>query len=323
MDKCSPDAGEVYLELSKKRETIADATFTNPASESKGLGDSTPSPSGTLSSVTAQLTTGLFGGISGLASRITEVSQSVVDHAKEVGKAVQKSIEEKTILGDFNKMQQEFIQEKHAQRYELGSAPWVDMPNADEVKTHVVALSMERRNFTREPPAGANFEFDLSTAMPVITILMKEDPNLDKLRFELVPKMVSENSFWRNYFYRISLIKQSSALTSDNLPLNKMITEADREDISIASNLDLMDGSVVGDSDAHPEEHHPVDISPCPPSAGSTSGSATKSTKQPDDWEQELQNTLDSYEVVNDVDINDADLERELITEPQPQVKKI
>ena len=51
----------------------------------------------------------------------------------------------------------------------------------------------------------------------------------------------------------------------------------DSEDISIASNLDLMDGSVVGDSDAHPEEHHPVDISPCPPSAGSTSGSATKS----------------------------------------------
>ena len=46
-------------------------------------------------------------------------------------------------------------------------------------------------------------------------------------------------------------------------------------------------------------------------------------TKQPDDWEQELQNTLDSYEVVNDVDINDTDLERELITEPQPQVKKI
>lgn len=51
----------------------------------------------------------------------------------------------------------------------------------------------EKRNFTREPPAGANFEFDLATAMPVITILMKEDPNLDKLRFELVPKVYANS----------------------------------------------------------------------------------------------------------------------------------
>ncbi|GAU98280.1 hypothetical protein RvY_09447 [Ramazzottius varieornatus] len=315
MDKCSPDAAEVYLEPAKKSETIADATSTSQATElSKGA----ETASGIFSSVKSQIPAGLFGGISDLASRITAASQTVVDHAKEVGKTVQKSIEEKTVLGDFNKMQQEFIQEKQAQFQGPGSAPWEESANGDEVKRQVVALSTEKRNFTREPPAGANFEFDLASAMPVIPILMKEDPNLDKLRFELVPKVVSENSFWRNYFYRISLIKQSSALTTDNLTLNKPITEADRDDISIASNLDLMDGSVVGDSDAHPEEHHPVDIPSCSPSASSSATSGTKGAKKPEDWEQELQNTLDSYEVVNDVDVNDIDLERELISEPVP-----
>ena len=28
-------------------------------------------------------------------------------------------------------------------------------------------------------------------------------------RYELVPKKVKEDEFWRNYFYRVSLIKQS------------------------------------------------------------------------------------------------------------------
>ena len=28
-------------------------------------------------------------------------------------------------------------------------------------------------------------------------------------RYELVPKKVREDEFWRNYFYRVSLIKQS------------------------------------------------------------------------------------------------------------------
>ena len=31
-------------------------------------------------------------------------------------------------------------------------------------------------------------------------------------RFELVPKVVKEEEFWRNYLYRVSLIKQSFEL---------------------------------------------------------------------------------------------------------------
>ena len=40
--------------------------------------------------------------------------------------------------------------------------------------------------------------------------VLEHDPNLTEMRFQLVPKVTKEVDFWRNYFYRISLIKQSA-----------------------------------------------------------------------------------------------------------------
>lgn len=41
---------------------------------------------------------------------------------------------------------------------------------------------------------------------------MGEDTALEKMRFELVPKIITEENFWRNYFYRVSLICQAGDL---------------------------------------------------------------------------------------------------------------
>lgn len=41
---------------------------------------------------------------------------------------------------------------------------------------------------------------------------MAEDQQLEKMRFELVPKIITEENFWKNYFYRVSLICQASDL---------------------------------------------------------------------------------------------------------------
>ncbi|KMQ96124.1 synapse-associated protein of 47 kda [Lasius niger] len=40
------------------------------------------------------------------------------------------------------------------------------------------------------------------------------DPNLEAMRFELVPKVISEENFWRNYFYRVSLLRQGYELNA-------------------------------------------------------------------------------------------------------------
>ncbi len=37
---------------------------------------------------------------------------------------------------------------------------------------------------------------------------MKEDERLAKLRFDLVPKKIPEDTFWRNYLYRVARVEQ-------------------------------------------------------------------------------------------------------------------
>ena len=40
-------------------------------------------------------------------------------------------------------------------------------------------------------------------------------------RYELVPKVIKEDEFWRNYFYRVSLIKQSFELSNRWEPVTR------------------------------------------------------------------------------------------------------
>lgn len=46
----------------------------------------------------------------------------------------------------------------------------------------------DRRNFVRSPPTGVSFEFELEAFLPVAQATLAADPNLEKMRFELVPK---------------------------------------------------------------------------------------------------------------------------------------
>lgn len=85
----------------------------------------------------------------------------------------------------------------------------------------------------RAPPAGVDFEFSYDIAYPTAIAIMAEDKALETMRFELVPKMwvaitytnsnyfhwypstprsITEENFWRNYFYRVSLIIQAAEL---------------------------------------------------------------------------------------------------------------
>ena len=44
--------------------------------------------------------------------------------------------------------------------------------------------------------------------------MLKLDLNLKKIRHELVPEMITEEDFWRNYFYKVELCKQKLNLPS-------------------------------------------------------------------------------------------------------------
>ncbi|XP_071149520.1 uncharacterized protein [Mytilus edulis] len=119
-------------------------------------------------------------------------------------------------MGDFAKEQEKFATEKKEQgkRSKTAVPPWVGYNEEETMKKQILALSTDKRNFVRNPPAGVQFQFDFDATFPVAMATSQEDPNLRKMRFELVPKQVKEDVFWRNYFYRVSLIKQPNQLTT-------------------------------------------------------------------------------------------------------------
>ncbi|OQR67530.1 synapse-associated protein 1-like, partial [Tropilaelaps mercedesae] len=118
-----------------------------------------------------------------------------------------------SILADFNHEQASFL--ASLTKNPSGSLPWAGCENPEEMKQQILSLSEDKRTFVRNPPNGVQFEFDLEGQYaPVAMAMLKEDPRLEKMRFDLVPKLISEADFWRNYFYRVSLVKQSSQLNS-------------------------------------------------------------------------------------------------------------
>ena len=48
--------------------------------------------------------------------------------------------------------------------------------------------------------------------MIVATILLKLDKRLEAKRYELVPDLIEEEDFWRNYFFAIRQFKESQGI---------------------------------------------------------------------------------------------------------------
>ncbi|XP_043656010.1 synapse-associated protein of 47 kDa isoform X10 [Drosophila teissieri] len=128
----------------------------------------------------------------------------------KAGSKIKETVKDNTILDSFNKEQEAFI--KGQGGVGNGAAPWIGHANEAKIKEEILGLSQDRRNFVRAPPAGVDFEFSYDTAYPTAIAIMAEDKALETMRFELVPKIITEENFWRNYFYRVSLIIQAAEL---------------------------------------------------------------------------------------------------------------
>ncbi|CAH1724692.1 synapse-associated protein of 47 kDa-like isoform X4 [Aphis gossypii] len=131
----------------------------------------------------------------------------------EAGAKIKKTVGENGILGELNKEQESFLKDKKDSDV-AAVPPWIGHPNEEAVKAECLALSTDKRNFVRSPPIGVDFSFNYETSYPVALAILAEDPNLEKMRFDLVPKIINEESFWQNYFYRVNLICNASNLES-------------------------------------------------------------------------------------------------------------
>ncbi|KAF6205777.1 hypothetical protein GE061_019951 [Apolygus lucorum] len=251
----------------------------------------------------------LYSAVNKAGAKVTEASAKI-----------KKTVEENSILGEFNKEQEAFIKDKLAKGGGAPVAPWVGCPNQDALKEECLSLSSDRRNFVRAPPEGVDFSFDYETQFPVCQAILAEDPNLEKMRFELVPKVITEENFWRNYLYRVNLICQANEVSS-------MVQESEGGSVDRTNSVDgqapdswrappqadgeqgkLHDTAGEFISDAY-ESNDPADLEEVKESIKKLGLGADNLTEE--DWERELEAELQDYEMVADdksMELLDSDL---------------
>jgi len=141
------------------------------------------------------------------ASEYAQRAQAQAAVLAEKATKLSESVTQKTMIAELEKENKEFSEQlKKEKTVEDMKAPWIGMPDEELARKHILALSLDTRNFLEEPPAGK--EVEIGDIEKVAADLVKHDPTLSKVRYELVPKKISEQKFWRNYFYRVSLVKK-------------------------------------------------------------------------------------------------------------------
>ncbi|KAG2234092.1 hypothetical protein INT48_000269 [Thamnidium elegans] len=171
---------------------------------------------------------GFFGSsfFSNVSSSVTALSQTIQTKGlpemnKRLNELQQKAREIPgqiaLLQGDLEHERTSFIQQN--KNAEAGAhrpvakepvAPWVGYNGYEkEMKEAIINISKDERNFLISPPEDTSFQFDLNAYSQSAQAALKEDQVLSKMRFTLVPQQVQEPTFWRNYFYRVTIAKQN------------------------------------------------------------------------------------------------------------------
>jgi len=231
---------------------------------------------------------------------------SVLSKMGSATKALKQSVESTSIISEFNREQEKFIRENKESEANAGAAPWIGCRHEDGLRGKILELSKDKRNFVRSPPSGVTFDFEYESISGVALTLLREDPNLHDMRYQLVPKMVKEDEFWRNYFYRVGLVRQQFELQQE-------LHDIDNEDVpgsggrsderrkpDVEDEATRVDsGSRVTDVEEFVSESYLAsskDIAEADESMKKLGVTGESTTE----WEAELQGELNEYEVVKD-----------------------
>ena len=165
--------------------------------------------SSVTSSVNALSQTIQTKGIPEFNKRLNELQQRARDIPNQIA-TLQGDLESERALFVQNKKSDEKNGITHRSRGSEPVAPWAGYQGYEnEMKQAILDISKDERNFLIPPPEDTNFQFDLNAYSQSAQAALKEDKNLSHLRFLLVPQQVSEPTFWKNYFYRVTLSKQA------------------------------------------------------------------------------------------------------------------
>jgi len=273
----------------------------------------------------------LFGGVKDVTLKVSSGAANATEAFTSGAQMLKKTVEENTILGDFNRQQEKFVEdhkETHAAQ-EAALPPWMGYAEDEEnLKEQILALSTDERHFMRPPPGGVSYQFDYGTSYPIALATLEADPMLREMRFKLVPKKIKEEDFWRNYFYRVSLIKQSVALHS-------MSNEEDATSAAAAGSVTAHYGTKPDHSAVTADGKNNADEGGKAVSAASAEETSVGDVademnaigdEEEDipEWEKELQRELQEYEVVGETeDGNEVTPGAEESEEWQEEIQKM
>jgi len=236
-------------------------------------------------------------------SYFSNFSNMVGKVANNASTAIKDKVGNVGMIGEFNKQQEDFIKNK-GPCLESGLAPWVGSCDEEAMKAKILSLSNDNRNFLRAPPPGVTFEFDYNSVSATALALLAEDPQLEKMRYELVPKSVKEDEFWRNYFYRVNLIKQSvdlkdlesnnSSTSSTKAKQSKMVKEQNNHQDS----EEIVDNSGNDGDDEFVSESYQASSKDIKEANASMKRLGVKG-KENEEWEAELEGELNEFEMVS------------------------
>ncbi|CAG8713388.1 44963_t:CDS:2 [Gigaspora margarita] len=188
-------------------------------------------------------------------------------------KSIQQKVEDTT--KDMQQQHQEFIRQVKEETLEPKTGteavpPWIGLPNEEELKERILALSQDKRNFTIPPPENTNFQFDINIYSRTAMATLKVDSRLNQMRFDLVPKI--------NYFYRVSLIKQTALGSIDS-----MVLENEDKENNDLSNKEVLFDATKGEDAWEDFENDAALVG--------LDGDA----EEPDNWEEQLKEQLEEH----------------------------
>nr|CAG8496355.1 11750_t:CDS:2 [Entrophospora candida] len=221
----------------------------------------------------------------------TTFASSAMTSVVSLSKTFQQKVEETT--RNIQQQHEEFVKQIKEETLVPKSgteavAPWVGLPNEDELKEQILALSQDKRNFTIPPPENTNFQFDMHVYFQTAMATLKSDPNLNRMRFELVPAQVQEPTFWRNYFYRVSLVKQTALGSIDSVALENQVYSKVNEIETNENGASKNDNKKVGSGTPHAQnkfftKNWMDDLA-----------SAVGDEEVPENWEEQMKEHLSS-----------------------------
>jgi len=271
--------------------------LTNPLSPTAGEGGTTPVDGSETQTTQENQQDRKFS----ITSAFSKVGTAASSYSKVLTETVAPMFKE------FEQEQQNFIKSKGEE--DIPVSPWSAYENEDELKEKILLLSADQRNFLRAPPAGVEIEMDSAMLSHHALFLLKEDPRLEKIRYELVPKQIKEDGFWKNYFYRVGVLQQSYEMKPVQTIKAKEAHEAPKEGSEVAGapgtnqNLETEEDNRTQFSTEQDDEFisdsHQVSSSDLleADEAIKKLGLAENSEKGDAEWEAELEGELE-YEMI-------------------------